>query len=278
MRNQEGFFKGVRGASLYHQGWLPEEDAKAVIVIVHGLGEHSGRYMNLVNRFVPQDYAVYGMDHLGHGKSEGPRLYVERFTDFTDPLKTFLGMVRTWQPGKPVFLVGHSMGGLIAAFFLIEDQAGLAGTVFSGPAIKPPGDLPAAKILAGRILAVLFPRAGIGRLETDAVSRDPAVVEAYLADPLVCKGKLTARLGAEMLVAMERVRNEAARIDLPILIVQGGADRLVDPSGARLLHDKVASSDKKLIVYEGLYHEVFNEPEHDRVFDDVEKWLEAHLP
>lgn len=277
MKHQEGFFKGIRGADLYHQGWLPEGDPKAVIVVVHGLGEHSGRYMNLVNRFVPLGYAVYGIDHVGHGKSEGPRLYVERFTDFTGPLKIYLSMVRAWQPGKPLFLIGHSMGGLIAALFLIDSQAGLAGAVLSGPAVKAPGDIPAVKILVGRILAVLFPRAGIGRLETVAVSRDPAVVEAYLADPLVCKGKLTARLGAEMLGAMERVRNEAGRISLPILIVQGGADRLVDPAGARLLHDRVTSADKKLIVYDGLYHEVFNEPERDSVLADVEQWIEAHL-
>ncbi len=277
MKHQDGFFKGVRNASLYYQCWLPEGAVKATLFIVHGLGEHSGRYMNVVNRFVPRGYAVYGIDHLGHGRSDGQRLYVEHFTDYTEPLKAIFDMIRDWQPGKPVFLVGHSMGGLIGALYLTVHQAGLAGAVLSGPAVKPPGNIPKAVIVAGRMLSFLIPRMGLVPLQAGDVSRDPAVVEAYLADPLVCKEKITARLGAEMLGAMERIRAEAGQITLPLLIVQGGADKLVDPTGARLLYNTVSSADKKLIVYDGLYHEVFNEPEHDQVLADVETWLEGHL-
>jgi acylglycerol lipase len=280
MKHQEGVFTGVRKAGFYYQGWLPEGEPKAVLLIVHGLAEHSGRYMNLVNRFVPLGYAVYGIDHLGHGRSEGRRLYVERFADYTVPIKAYAAMVRCWQPGRPVFLVGHSMGGLIGATYLLAHQAELAGAILSGPAIKPPGDIAAATIFAGRVLSVLFPWVGIvSRTTPEDISRDPAVVEAYVADPLVYQGKITARLGAEMLGAMERVRSEAGRITLPLLIVQGGADRLVDPAGARILYDAVASPDKQLIVYDGFSHEVFNEPENDRdrVLSDVERWLEAHL-
>jgi acylglycerol lipase len=279
MKHQEGVFRGVRGAGLYYQGWLPEGEIRAVLLIVHGLAEHSGRYMNVVKRFVPLGYAVYGLDHIGHGRSEGRRLYVERFSDYTEPLKTYFDMVRCWQPDKPVFLVGHSMGGLIGALHLFAHQEGLAGAVLSGPAIKASGNIPAAIILIGRVLSVLLPKAGlIPPVDAAGVCRDPAVVKAYLTDPLVYRGKMTARLGAEILDAMERVRAEANRITLPLLILQGGADRLVDPSGAQLLCDKVASSDKKVIVYEGFFHEVFNEPQHDRVLSDFERWLEGHLP
>jgi acylglycerol lipase len=278
MRHQEGVFKGVRGMGLYYQGWLPEGEIRAVLLVAHGLAEHSGRYMNLVNRFVPHGYAVYGIDHLGHGRSEGRRLFVERFTDYTEPLKAYLDMVRCRQPDKPVFLVGHSMGGLIGALHLLAHQERLAGAVLSGPAVKAPGNIPAAIIFAGRALSVLFPGAGlVPPVDAEGVCRDPAVVAAYLADPLVCRGKITARLGAEILDAMERLRRESVRITLPLLIVQGSADKLVDPAGARLLCDSVASIDKKLIVYEGLYHEVFNEPERNRVLADVEAWLETHL-
>ena len=133
-------------------------------------------------------------------------------------------------------------------------------------------------ILIGRALSVLFPWLGLLRLEAEGVSRDPAVLKAYLDDPLVCRGKMTARLGAELLGAMARISVEANRITLPLLILQGSADRLVDPSGAQLLHEKVSSLDRKLIVYEGFYHEVFNEPQHDRVLSDVEQWLEGRLP
>ena len=278
MKHQEGVFVGVRKAGLYYQGWLPEGEPKAVLLVVHGLAEHSGRYMNLVNRFVPQGFAVYGIDHLGHGRSEGRRLALERFADYTEPLKTFSAMVRCWQPDRPVFLVGHSMGGLIGATYLLTNQEELAGAVLSGPAVMPPGHISAATIFAGRVLSVLFPSAGIvDRGPMDDICRDPAVVAAYIADPLVYKGKITARLGAEMLGAMEHLRKEAGRIRLPLLIVQGGADRLVNPAGAQVLYDGVASPDKRLIVYEGFYHEVFNEPEHDRVLDDVERWLGEHL-
>jgi acylglycerol lipase len=279
MKHQEGVFKGVRDAGLYYQGWLPEGEVRAVLLIVHGLAEHSGRYMNLVNRFVPLGYAVYGIDHIGHGRSEGRRLYVERFADYTEPLKTYSDMVRRWQPDRPVFLVGHSLGGLIGAMYLLSHQAELAGAVLSGPAVKAPGNIPAAIIFVGRVLSVLFPRVGlVPPVNAEGVSRDPAVVKAYLDDPLVCRGKITARLGAEILGAMERVGAETNRIHLPLLILQGGADRLVDPSGAQILYEKVASSDKKLIVYEGFFHEVFNEPQHDRVLSDVEQWLAGHFP
>lgn len=278
MKHQEGVFAGVRDAGLYYQGWLPEGEVRAVLLIVHGLAEHSGRYMNLVNRFVPLGYAVYGIDHVGHGRSEGRRLYVERFVDYMEPLRIYSDMVRCWQPDKPVFLVGHSMGGLIGALHLIAHQAELVGAVLSGPVVKVPGNISPATMAVGRMLSALVPKVGLVLLEAEGVSRDPAVVAAYLADPLVCRGRMTARLGAEMLGAMERVGAEANRITLPVLILQGGDDRLVDPSGARMLYEKAASSDKKLIVYEGFYHEVFNEPQHDRVLSDVEQWLEGHFP
>jgi alpha-beta hydrolase superfamily lysophospholipase len=233
--------------------------------------------MNLVDRFVPKGYAVYGIDHPGHGRSEGPRLYVERFTDYTEPLKTFFDMIRGEHPERPVFLIGHSMGGLIGALYLIAHQDELAGAVLSGPAIQPPGSVPPGLVYVGRLLSALIPRMGLVSLNTEGICRDPAVVAAYLADPLVCKGKITARLGAEMLDAMVGIRQNAGRIRLPLLIVQGGADKLVDPAGATMLHDAASSIDKRLIVYEGFYHEVFNEPEHGRVLTDVETWLEAHL-
>lgn len=278
MKHQEGVFRGARGTGFYYQGWLPEGEVRAVLLIVHGLAEHSGRYMNLVNRFVPLGYAVYGIDHIGHGRSEGRRLYVERFVDYTEPLKAYFDMVRCWQSDKPVFLVGHSMGGLIGALYLIDHQEELAGAVLSGPAIKAHANVPRAVILIGRVLSVLFPRLGLVPLEAEGVSRDPAVVAAYLDDPLVCRGKMTARLGAELIGAMECVVAEANLITLPILILQGGADRLVDPAGAQILYEKVTSTDKKLIVYEGFYHEVFNEPEHDLVLSDVEQWVAGHCP
>jgi len=277
MRHQEGTFKGIRNASIYYQGWLPEGESTAVLLIVHGLAEHSGRYMNVVNHFVPLGYAVYGVDHVGHGKSSGTRVYVERFEDYTDTLKIYFDMVRHWQPEKPVFLVGHSMGGLIGAVYLLDHQAELTGAVLSGPAVKVHGSVSPAVIFVGKLISVLMPKLGLIGLEAEGVSRDPAVVQAYVNDPLVCRGKVTARLSAEFVKAMRRVAAEATKITLPILILQGSADRLVDPKGAQMLYNAVNSVDKTIKIYDGLYHEVYNEPEHGQVLGDVKAWLETHL-
>ncbi len=275
MNHQEGDFKGIRDLKIYYQCWLPEKDPKAVLLIVHGLAEHSGRYMNLVNHFVPLGYAIYGVDHIGHGKSDGLRVYVERFEDFTDTLKDFSHMIRDWQPKKPIFLIGHSMGGLISSIFLLDHQDELSGAVLSGPSVKVPDNISSVTILAGKLFSPLMPKLGLLALEADGVSRDPEVVKAYLNDPLVYTGKITARLAAELLKAMKRAEVNASKITLPILIAQGSEDRLVDPDGAQMLHDTVGSVDKTLKIYDGLYHEIFNEPEHHKVLGDVEAWLES---
>ena len=230
--------------------------------------------MNLVNHFVPLGYAIYGVDHIGHGKSDGLRVYVEQFEDFTDTLKDFSHMIRDWQPKKPLFLIGHSMGGLISSIFLLDHQDELSGAVLSGPSVKVP-DMSSVTILAGKLFSTLMPKLGLLALEADGVSRDPAVVQAYLNDPLVYTGKITARLAAELLKAMKRAEVDASKITLPILIAQGSEDRLVDPDGAQMLHDTVGSVDKTLKIYDGLYHEIFNEPEHQKVLGDVEAWLES---
>jgi len=277
MNHIEGKFKGVRNANIYYQAWLPEGNVKAVLLVVHGLGEHSGRYMNVVNHFVPLGYAVYGLDHIGHGKSEGMREVVERFEDYTDTLTIYYNMVKGWQTGKPVFLLGHSMGGLIAAYYLLDHQADFRGAVISAPGIKVSARISQAAITIGKILSVLAPKAGVLALDVNGISRDPEVVTAYVNDPLVFHGKTPARLAAELVKTMSRVTAEVDKSTLPFIIVQGGQDKLVDPAGAQMLYDKASSKDKTIKVYDGLYHEVFNEPERARVLKDVETWLAAHV-
>lgn len=277
MKHLEGTFKGVRDFDLYYQCWLPDEECRAVLLVVHGLAEHSGRYMNLVNHFVPLGYGVYGIDHLGHGKSGGRRVFVERFDDFIKPLKEYLARVREWQFGKPIFMVGHSLGALIAAVYLLDHRADVAGAVLSGPPVKIPDNVSPAIVFIGQLLSTLMPKFGLIGLRAEGVCRDPEVVQAYLNDPLVYTGKTTARLAAEMLKAMKRVQSEAKALKLPLLIIQGGADSLVDPGGAPLLYEWATSTNKKIILYEGCYHEVFNEPERAQVFQDVESWLERIL-
>lgn len=277
MIHAEGRFQTRQRTKIYYQHWQPESDPKAVLLLVHGLAEHSGRYQNVVEYFVPRGYAVYGLDHPGHGKSDGVRVYVEGFGDYLQPIETYLGMIRAWHSDRPVFLVGHSMGGLIAAVYLLEHQEQFRGAVLSAPAVKVSDSVSPLTIAIGKLLARLLPQAGILALDSSAISKDKAVVSAYINDPLVYTGKVTARLGAEMLAAMQRVTAEAETLRLPLLLLQGSDDRLVDPAGARMLYEKARSTDKTLKVYPGLYHEVFNEPEREQVFADMEAWLQAHL-
>jgi len=239
MKHQEGYLKGVRDTDIYYQYWLPENEPEAILLVVHGLAEHSGRYMNVVNFLVPSGYAVYGIDHIGHGKSDGKKGYVQRFEDYTTTLKKYFDMIRGWHPEKPIFLVGHSMGGLISAAYLLKYQDELSGAVLSGPGIKVPDNISQAIIIAGNILSFIMPKTGLVQLDAEGVSRDPVVVDAYASDPLVYTGKITARLGAELLKAMKRVTEQAPKIRLPIMIVHGSDDKLVDPSGAQLLYDLV---------------------------------------
>jgi acylglycerol lipase len=277
MRHEEGFFKGVRDADIYHRCWLPEGEPRAVLLIVHGLAEHCGRYANVVDHFVPQGYAVYGVDHIGHGRSDGTRAHVKRFADFIDVLKTYVDMVREWQPGRPVFMIGHSLGALIGAVYLLDHRSELAGAILSGPLVKVPDSISPLTVTLSRILSVLLPRLGVAGVDAEGVSRDPAVVDAYISDPLVHTGKTTARLGCEILRAMRRIADGAPDITLPLLVLQGSEDRLVPPDGAEMLYRAAGSGDKMLRIYDGLHHEIYNEPEHPRVLGDVAAWIEERL-
>lgn len=278
MNHREGIFTGVRDAAIYCQDWTPEGELRAALVVVHGLAEHCGRYGNLVDHFVPRGYAVHAHDHIGHGRSDGKRVFVERFEDLTDVLGTHVDRVRARHPAKPLFLVGHSLGALIAARFLLDRQETFAGAVLSGAVVKVPANISPVTVMLSRLLSSVVPRIGLVAVDAHGVSRDPAVVQAYIDDPLVYTGKTTARMGAEILRAIQGTMDEASRITLPLLILHGAEDTLADPGGARMLHETAGSVDKTLKIYDGLHHEIYNEPEHAQVLGDVEAWVADRSP
>ena len=277
MKHTEGTFKGSKGHNLYYQCWLPDIKPKAVLLVVPGLAEHSGRYTNLVNYFVPRAYAVYSLDTQGHGKSEGVRCYVNKFSDYVDDLKIFSDMVHSKQSDRKIFLTGHSMGSTIALAYVVQHQRDLAGLIISGTALKPGSSIPTVLKAVVRLISLLFPKMGVTVLDATAISQDKGVVDAYIHDPLVYRGKLPARFGAEMVKTLNRLPSQIPQIVLPIIIMHGTADRLCNPEGSQMLYDLVGSSDKTLKLYQGFYHEVFNEPEHEKVMADVETWLSAHI-
>lgn len=264
------------GGKLFYQSWMPDAP-RAVVLLAHGYAEHLGRYDHVAERFGRDQIAVFAIDHWGHGRSDGIRGFVPDFSVFLDGLDALLAFVKDAHPELPRILVGHSMGGLIATAHLLDHQQEYVGAVLSGPAVKPAVAPSAATRIIGRLLSRLAPQTGILQLDSNGVSRDASVVAAYLADPLVHTGKMSARLAAEMLDAMTMVQDNAKRITLPLLIVHGSEDSLASPAGAREMFDKLTSTDKTFQDLPGLYHEVFNEPERRDVLDLVSSWIAHRL-
>lgn len=265
------------GSKLFFQRWLPEAAPRAVVLLAHGYAEHLGRYEHVAARLNQEDIAVLAVDHWGHGRSDGARGFVPRFSAFCDGMTSLLDMAKAEFPDLPRILIGHSMGGLIATAHLLSHQNDYAGAILSGPALKPGEPPTAATLLIGRLLSRFLPKAGILQLDSAAISRDPDVVAAYRADPLVHTGKMSARLASEMLDTMAHVQNRAPEIRLPLLIVHGSEDSLASPEGAQELFARAASADKRFELLDGLYHEVFNEPERESVLDLVCAWIDAHI-
>ena len=276
MRAKEGTFKGAGGLELYHLAWLPDGEPKAVLILVHGLGEHCGRYNNLVNHLVPRGDAIYSFDHRGHGRSPGPRGHVDRWKDFRADVRRLLSRVQAEQPGVPVFLFGHSMGGLIALNYVLHDPSGLRGIIASAPGLDTGGLSPVMLRLA-RVLSRVAPRLPLpSGLDPEGISRDTEVIERYKQDPLT-HSKGTPRAATEGTDAVRWTNAHAADLDLPLLLYYGTADRLVPPAAARRFFERVTHPDKTLHEYEGTYHEPHNDLDKAQVFADIERWLEARV-
>jgi alpha-beta hydrolase superfamily lysophospholipase len=269
-------FSGYGGLELYYQRWRADGPPKAVLPIVHGYNEHSGRYGNVVDWFVPRGYSVYAFDLRGHGHSPGRRGELRDFGEFREDVRAFLDLVHEAEPGRPVFLVGHSVGGLIALNYVLHDPSGLEGVVASAPVLGLPGLSPFLLWLC-KVLTPVWPNLIMDSgLDASALSRDAAVGEAYVNDPLV-HGKGSPCMLNQLMGAVDWTQAHAAELALPCLIVHGGADRLVDPPSSQVFFENVTLADKQRIEYEGHYHEVFNDLGKEQVFADIEAWLEQHL-
>jgi acylglycerol lipase len=269
-------FAGARGVKIAWRSWLPEGDPRAVVVIAHGAGEHVGRYEHVATRLVSERYAVYGLDHRGHGHSEGPRALVDRLAYTVADLDQFVALAAGEHPGQDVFLLGHSMGGCIAIKYAISHQDRLTGLLLSGPLAALDAAPAPVRVLAS-VLSALTPKLPLFAVDPSLVSRDPAVVKAYEDDPLVHHGKLPVRTVSELAGAVSSFPDTVSAITIPTLIMYGTDDKLAPPAGSVMLSERIAAADKTLIPYQGLYHEILNEPEQQQVMDDMCAWLNARV-
>lgn len=277
MEHWESEFKGERGTRIWFQAWQPQAP-RATVAVAHGLGEHSGRYRNVVDTLVPRGYAIYALDHRGHGRSAGRRGHADRFADYVGDLGRLIGEAQRAQPGLPTFLLGHSMGGAIALAYALERPEGLSGVIVSSPWLQLKLTPPANKLALARVMSRILPtftqRSG---LPVNGLSHDPQVALDYVADRLV-HDRISARLFVEIVGAQERILADAESLRLPCLFLLPGADPIVDSEATRQYFGQVGSTDKTLHVYEGLYHEGFNELGKEQPLGDLANWLDARLP
>jgi alpha-beta hydrolase superfamily lysophospholipase len=277
MQQQQSSFTNRAGLQIHQQSWAPDGDIKAWLLVVHGMAEHSGRYQPLAEYLGESGYALCTLDLPGHGKSEGDPGHIDSFADFLDTLDQTLEQLKALQPDKPIFLLGHSMGGLISASFLLDHQQDFRGAILSGAAIQAPGGKPPwIQVFIVRLLSRFAPAVGVMQLDANGVSRDPEVVAEYRADPLNYPGKISARGVFELFSAMDTIQTRASEITLPLLVMHGEADSMTPVEGSRLFHQRAGSADKTLRTYPGLYHEIFNEPERMEIFAELRDWLNLH--
>ena len=277
MEHDTGRFKTADDLNLFEQWWRPEEKPKATVIIVHGYAEHSTRYTHVAEHLVNNGYAIETFDLRGHGQSEGKRAFVRSFDEYLGDLEQFLERVRQRRKAKNTFLLGHSMGGAIVTLFAITRKPDIKGLILSGPALKISDDISPLLVRLSSIIGTFLPRLPTIKLDSSGISRDPEVVRRYDNDPLVYRGGIPARTGAEITGATKVIQAQMESISLPLLILHGADDRLADPEGSKSLYQRAQSKDKNLKLYEGFYHEVMNEPEKEMVLGDIVEWTDGRL-
>jgi acylglycerol lipase len=277
VRHVEGQFAGVGDLEIYWQAWLPEGERRATVVIAHGASEHGGRYDHVVEQLAPAGYGTYAIDHRGHGRSGGRRAVIDRMGHAVADLDTLIDLVTHEDDGRRPYLLGHSMGGCIAIAYALEHQAKLAGLVLSAPLAIIKASPPQRAVV--RVLSALAPGLGVAGIDTQTISRDPQEVRAYEQDPLIFHGKLQARTAVELADTTATFPTALPSLTLPLLVMHGSADRLVPVASTKMVYARAGSPDKTLAIYEGFYHELFNEPKADRarVLENLSTWLGEHV-
>jgi alpha-beta hydrolase superfamily lysophospholipase len=264
------------GGNIFVRSWRPAGAPRAVVVIVPGFNSHSGYYFWVATHLAAQGFATYAVDLRGRGQSDGERFYVQSFHDYVDDVATVVALAKTREPDVPLFVLGHSAGGVIACLYTLEHQPELAGLVCESFAFQVPAPDFALAVFKG--LSHVAPHAHVLRLKNEDFSRDAEVVAAMNADTLIAHETQPTQTLAEMVRADERLKNEFPLFTVPLLILHGTADKATRPAGSQMFFDMAGSSDKTLKLYEGSFHDPLNDLDKTTVMTDVTTWIARHLP
>ncbi|MBD2206172.1 lysophospholipase [Calothrix sp. FACHB-1219] len=276
--HSEDTFTGLGELALYYQSWLPEGKFKAILVIVHGLGAHSSRFGNIIEQLLPKEYAIYAFDMRGNGRSPGQRGYINSWAEFREDLRIFIELIQNKHPGYPIFIMGHSLGGVVVLDYILrhpQEAKTLKGAIALAPAIGKVG-VSKFRLLLGKLLSRIWPQFSLSTgIDLSTASRDEKVLAAYTADPL--RHTLgTARLATEYFATVDWIYAHANEWQLPLLILHGGADKVTLPEGSDIFYKLVNYQDKQRLLYPGAYHELQSDINYREVITDLENWLEEH--
>lgn len=272
----EETFEGAGGLKIFLRSWRPVAGPRAVVVICHGVNSHSGQYLWVADQLVADGFAVYALDLRGRGLSEGARYHVESIGEYVGDLSQAIQIAKSREPGLPVFLLGHSAGGVTSCSYALDYQAELAGLICESFAFQVPAPDIALQIIKG--VSHLLPDALVLKLHNEDFSRDPAVVKSMNEDPLIAGEVQPSITVAALVRADERLKKEFSRITLPVFILHGTADKATMPAGSQLFFDTTSSADKTLKLYEGHFHDLLNDYGKEEVMGDIIAWIDARLP
>ena len=272
---KETTFAGVGGLKIFSRSWQPEGETRGVVVIVPGFNSHSGQYLRVGEQFAAKDLATYAIDLRGRGRSEGERWYVEKMEDYTDDVATLVRTAKSENPGLPVFLLGHSAGGVVSCIYTLDHQSEIDGLICESFAY----DLP----VPGFVLSILkgfdyiAPHLHVYTLKNENFSRDPGFVDSMNNDPLIKRESEPTQTASVMIDASRRLHEEFPLIKLPVLILHGTDDKATNPSGSQFFYDYAGSTDKTLKLYEGHYHDLLNDVGKEGVMADINDWIDARV-
>lgn len=268
---QTDTFISELGLNVAYKHWKAADSPKAIVVFAHGYNSHSGYFQWPAKQLTAQSYDVYGIDFPGRGMSDGERYYMADYEQFVKALDKLIDIAKAHQPGLPVFLIGHSAGGVLSSIYALEHQDKVSGFICISFAFQVPAPDFAVAVLRG--LSHVFPHAHVLRLKNEDFSRDQAVVDFMNNDPLIANEVQPTKTIQQLSLADERLKTEMASIQLPLLILHGTADKATRPSGSQYFNDNVSSTDKTLKFYEGYYHDLLNDIGKEVVMNDILNWL-----